>query len=281
MNRQSKDKMVRSILGVCAVAGCSLLIFVLAAVLWRGHSALSMEFIFSKPGEFGEGGVFYQIMGTLLLMTGAGVLSFPIALGAALFQTEILRPGKISETIQLLMYSLNAVPTVLFGLIGFMVFGVWLNTGISWFTGVLILTVMILPTVQTAMRQSIEAIPEHYQDAARALGLSTWQRCLAVVFPQSAYGLVTGVLLGLARAAGETAAIMFTATVFSGILFPGSLTDPVLTLQTHILTLAQEAVDPNTLANAWGSGLVLICIVFSLIGLSLVLRARILMEADS
>ncbi|QPJ62269.1 MAG: ABC transporter permease subunit [Candidatus Nitronauta litoralis] len=281
MNRQTKDKFVRWFLGVCAGVGCSLLVLVLAAVLWRGHSALSIEFLFSKPGEFGEGGIFYQVLGTLLLMAGAGILSFPIALGAALFQTEILRPGKVSELFQLLMYSLNAVPTVLFGLIGFMVFGVWLNTGVSWVTGVLILAVMILPTIQTAMRQSIEAIPEHYQEAARALGLSTWQRIMAVVFPQSAYGLVTGVLLGLARATGETAAIMFTATVFSGILIPESFNDPVLTLQTHILTLAQEAVDPNTLANAWGAGFALICIVFFLIGLSLILRSRYVVEADS
>lgn len=281
MSRHLIDVVVRRTLAFCAMAGCSLLVLILAAILWRGHSALSLEFLFSTPGDFGEGGILYQALGTLLLMLGAGMLGSPIALGAALFQTEILRPGKVSEMFQLLMYSLNAVPTVLFGLIGFMVFGVWLNTGVSWISGVLILAVMILPTIQTAMRQSIDAIPEHYQDAARALGLSTWQRVRAVVLPQSAYGLVTAVLLGLARAAGETAAIMFTATVFSGILFPKSLTDPVLTLQTHILTLAQEAVDPNTLANAWGAGFVLICIVFFLIGLSLVFRSRFVLEADS
>ncbi len=281
MNRQLKDRILRWVLASSAIAGCSLLALILIAVIWRGHSAINIDFLFGAPGNFGEGGIFYQALGTLLLMLGAGVLSFPIALGSALFQTEILRPGKTAELFQLLMYSLNAVPTILFGLIGFMVFGVWLDIGVSWTTGVFILAVMISPTVQTVMRQSIEAIPEHYQETARALGLSPWQRVRAVVLPQSAYGLVTGVLLGLARAAGETAAIMFTATVFSGILFPETWTEPVLTLQTHILTLAQEAVDPNTVANAWGAGLVLIGIVFFLISLSLVIRSRLSLEADS
>ncbi len=281
MNRDFKNRMWQRLFATCAVAGCSLLVLILVAVLWRGHSSISMDFIMSAPGEFGEGGIFYQILGTLLLMLGAGVLSFPIALGAALFQTQVLKAGRTFDFFQLLMYCLNAVPTVLFGLIGFLVFGVWLNTGVSWLTGVLILAVMILPTVQTVMRQSIEAIPAHYLEAGQALGLTPWQRIKAVVLPQSVYGLVTGVLLGLARAAGETAAIMFTATVFSGILFPESWTDPVLTLQTHILTLAQEAVDPVAVANAWGTGLVLICLVLGLIGLSLLIRSRLVMEADS
>lgn len=281
MSRNFKDRMWQRLLTACAVAGCSLLVLILLAVVSRGHSSMDLDFIMSAPGEFGEGGIFYQLLGTLLLMLGAGVLSFPVALGAALFQTQILQAGKASDFFQLLMYCLNAVPTVLFGLIGFLVFGVWLNTGVSWLTGVLILAVMILPTVQTVIRQSIEAIPTQFLETARALGLSPWQRVTAVVLPQSIYGLVTGVLLGLARAAGETAAIMFTATVFSGILFPEHWTEPVLTLQTHILTLAQEAVDPVAIANAWGAGLVLICLVFGLIGLSLLIRSRLVMEADS
>lgn len=280
MSRKTKDSLTVMALGLCALLGAALLGFILSAVLWRGWPALGFDFLFTAPGKFGEGGVLFQALGTLLLTLGAGALCFPLALGSALFQTEVLRPGKWNDTVSLLLYSLNAVPTVLFGLIGFLVFGVWMDTGVSWLTGVLVLAVMILPTVQTAVRQSMQAIPESYQETARALGLTPWQRVRAVVLPRSVAGLVTGVLMGLARAAGETAAIMFTATVFSGVLFPKSLSDPALTLQTHILTLAQEAVDPAAQAAAWGAGLVLISLVFCLIGLSLLIRRRNAVEAD-
>ena len=222
----------------------------------------------------------YQTAGTLILMTGAVVVSLPVALGAALFQTEYLKSQRLKKVFRNLIYSLNGMPTILFGLVGYMVFGVYLETGVSWLTGTLILAVMILPTLQVSFQQAVEALPEKYRDAGMALGLSPGAMIRAVIIPQSLFGIITGVLLGLARAAGETAAIMFTATTFSGISLPQTWTDPVPTLQTHILILAQEALNPEALANAWGAGGVLLSLAFILIAGALLCRSRMRMESE-
>ncbi|MZH45781.1 MAG: ABC transporter permease subunit [Nitrospinae bacterium] len=139
---------------------------------------------------------------------------------------------------------------------------------------------MILPTLQVSIRESVETLPEKYREVGMALGLSRQNQIWRIVLPQSVYGIVTGVFLGLARAAGETAAIMFTATTFSGIQLPQSISDPVPTLQTHILVLAQEAANPESVAQAWGAGLVLLGLVFILTLVAWFFRSRIVMESE-
>jgi len=281
MNRRAREKAGIAGLAALTLAGCGVLIWILGTVLVKGLPALGWEFLTAPSSGFGDtGGIRYQILGTLLLMTGAALICLPVALGSVLFQTEFLHSPRIKNTLRMMIYSLNGVPTVVFGLAGYIVFGQILETGVSWLTGTLILAVMILPTLHVSLQEAVEAIPEHYRDAARGLGMTPYQQIVSVVLPQSVYGLVTGTLLGLARAAGETAAILFTATVFSGVTWPQTWTDPVTTLQTHILILAQESVNPVALQHAWGAGLVLLGIVFTLITATLWLRTRLHMEAE-
>lgn len=281
MNRLWIDRAITGIFAFMTLAGCLILVLILAMVLWKGLPALSWSFLTEESREFGSGGgIFYQAAGTILLMVGAAVVCLPVALGSVLFQTEFLQSDKIKKLFRLLIYSLNGVPTVIFGLVGYLFFGVFLGTGISWVTGALILSVMILPTVHATIQEAVDSIPEQYREAGAALGMTPIQQIRSIIIPQSIFGIVTGMLLGLARAAGETAAIMFTATAFSGILLPQSWTDPVTTLQTHILALAQEAVNPQALTNAWGAGLVLLMIVFSLITASLFIRKKLYLESE-
>lgn len=276
-----KDRLTEHCLFLLTLCACSLLAVILGTVFVKGAPAIDWPFLTQESSDFGSGGgIFYQTLGTLILMTGAAVVSLPIALGTALFQTEYLDSGRVKKLLRILMYSLNSVPTIIFGLIGYMFFGVFLDAGVSWLTGALILAVMILPTMQMSILEAIESLPIRYREAGMAMGLSSWQCIKSIVIPQSFFGIVTGMLLGLARAGGETAAIMFTATVFSGVLLPRSWTDPVTTLQTHILVLAQEAVNPKALANAWGAGLVLLALVSVLTLGSLILRARSPMESE-
>ncbi len=282
MNRNAViEKVVWGFLCCLMALSLAILVFVLAAVIAKGLPAIDWEFLSQVSRNFGAaGGILYQTLGTLILMAGAVLVSLPVALGAALLQTEYLRSERIKKTLRHLIYSLNGVPTILFGLAGYMIFGVYLEAGVSWLTGTLILAVMILPTLQVSIQEAIEALPEKYRDAGTALGLTPWEMVRSVILPQSIFGIVTGVLLGLARAAGETAAIMFTATTFSGILLPQTWTDPVPTLQTHILILAQEALSPQAIANAWGAGLVLLTLVFVLILAAHYFRGRIPMESE-
>lgn len=281
MRRVYADRVFHSLLLLLTGTGLLLLVLIVGMVFWKGSPAISHAYIFEVSSDFGAaGGIFYQAMGTLILMLGAIVLSLPVALGTTLFQTEYVQSEAVRKWIRNLIYSLNGVPTILFGLVGYLVFGVYLETGVSWVTGALILSVMILPTLQINIQEAVESLPEHYREAGMALGLTPWEQVRAIVLPQSFFGVVTGSLLGLARAAGETAAIMFTATVFSGVQLPKNFSDPVPTLQTHILALAQDAVNPQAITNAWGAGLVLLCMVFTLIGLSLLIRRRMSMEAE-
>lgn len=281
MSGRMAERFVLGGLCLLTLCACSALVLILGTVFVKGAPAITWEFLTEESRDFGSaGGVFYQTLGTLLLMAGAALVCLPVALGAALFQTECLRSEGLRKGVRVMMYSLNSVPTIIFGLIGYAFFGVFLDAGVSWATGTLILAVMILPTVQVSILEAIESIPVRYRETGLALGLSPWRSVTSIVVPQSAYGIVTGTLLGLARAAGETAAIMFTATVFSGVLLPTSWTDPVTTLQTHILTLAQEAAAPEALANAWGAALILLAIVFVLILGSLPARRVMRLESE-
>jgi len=281
MKRRLLERSAVAMLGTLTLSACLVLGFILLTVWMRGAPVLDWDFATTSSAGFGdEGGVLYQIAGTVLLMTAAAVFCLPVALGSVLFQTEFVRSARIQKSFRALIYSLNAVPTIVFGLMGYIVFGRVLGMGVSWLTGALILAVMILPTLYVSLLEAVESIPTHYREAGLALGLTPGRLIRAVVLPQSVHGLVTGTLLGLARAAGETAAILFTATVFSGVTLPQSLAEPVVTLQTHILVLAQEAVDPRAVSQAWGAAWVLLMGVMLLIGLALALRTRIHMEAE-
>ena len=272
------EKAVLAFIGAITFLIVLLLVFILGTLLVKGLPAFHAGFLFEESRDFGlSGGIFYQAVGTLILMVTAVFWSLPVALGSVLFQTEYLS-GKFKTFLTQLTYILNATPTILFGLVGYLFFGVYL--GVSWVTGSLILAVMILPTLQVSIREAVEALPEKYREAGMALGLSRSSQIRRIILPQCFYGIVTGVLLGLARAAGETAAIMFTATTFSGIQLPQSFSDPVPTLQTHILVLAQEAANPQSLAQAWGAGLVLLGLVLMLTLTAWAFRTRVVMESE-
>ena len=280
MNAITVEKMVLAIIGTITFLIVVLLVFILGTLFVKGLPAFHAGFLFEESRDFGlAGGIFYQAAGTLILMVTAVLWSLPVALGSVLFQTEYLS-GKFKTFLTQLTYILNATPTILFGLVGYLFFGVYMDKGVSWVTGSLILAVMILPTLQVSFREAVEALPEKYREAGMALGLSRPSQIRRIILPQCFYGMVTGVLLGLARAAGETAAIMFTATTFFGIQLPQSFSDPVPTLQTHILVLAQEAANPESIAQAWGAGLVLLGLVFILTLTAWAFRTQMVMESE-
>ncbi|MEE9214526.1 MAG: phosphate ABC transporter permease PstA [Thermodesulfobacteriota bacterium] len=246
------------------------LFFLLSVIFWKGIKAINPEFILTSSKNFGsDGGIFYQIIGTLLLVTFAAVISFPIALGTAIFKSEYLSNSKFKKLLEVLIYGLNGIPSIIFGIFGLILFVNILNTGISWFVGSIILAFMILPTIVLSTYQSLNSIPRIYKENAQALGLNKWQVITSVLLPQGIGGAITGLLIGLARAAGETAPIMFIATAYSGVEVPGSFFEPVTALPTHILALAQQATNPQALQNAWGASVVLISLImiFSISGL--------------
>ncbi|MFN2477493.1 MAG: PstA family ABC transporter permease [Chthoniobacterales bacterium] len=269
------------ICGFCAAAACALLAGLFFVIAQRGIPAISWSFFTEQIRQVGAaGGIFYNLIGTLVLITAALLISAPIATGLALTHAVYLRNATSKSRLGLFLYTLNGIPSIVFGIFGFIAFVKYLGWGKSWLTGGILLALMILPTVTMALVERINALPKKYIEAAAGLGLRDSQIVWSVILPQSWGGLVTGSLLGLARAAGETAPIMFTATIFAGATLPhGVRESPVLSLPYHIFILAQDSFDPGVGAKLWGSALVLLALVFALSMLALPVRLRLHDEA--
>ncbi len=263
MSRKVKNSLFKSSVYLASFLSISILLFLIITLISKGINAVSWQFLTSESSNFGsQGGIIYQIIGSLLLTLSAAIISFPLALGMAIYKSEYIKRNLFQNITNTLIYSLNGIPSIIFGIFGLIFFVNILNMGISWFVGGIILAIMILPTITLSSYQSIISIPISYRENAASLGLTKWQVIHTIVLPRAISGGFTGLLIGLARAIGETAPIMFIATAFSGVTFPNSFLEPVSSLPTHILALAQQATNPQALQNAWGASLVLIILVF-------------------
>jgi len=278
--RKLKSFIFFSLCGIATAISALLLFLILITVIGKGTAAINGGFLMQGMKDGGQGGgIFYQLCGTIILMVSAAILSLPLALCASIYYTEFLQPS-LKRTSTILIYALNGVPAILFGLFGYIIFGVYMGFGISWFTGAALLSIMILPTLLISIKEAIESVPTKYRVAALSLGFTRWQLIRSVLIPQSSFGIITGLFLGLSRIAGTTSAIMFTATTFSGARMPLTFREPVATLQTHILVLSKESINPVARQNAWGAALVLIAIVFFFNITSMYLRRKMLVKEN-
>ena len=275
--RRTLDRCFTLLTGACAMFAVGVILLIVTAIAWRGGGAVTWRFLTEQIRLVGAaGGVFYNIVGTLILLVTALLVSAPLATGLALVHGVYLRSERAKERLWLLLSLLNGVPSILFGLFGLIVFVKFFGFGKSWLTGGILLGAMVLPTVAVALIERIQSLPRKYLEAASGLGLSEAQIVWSVILPQCAGGLVTGSLLGLARAAGETAPIMFTATIFAGATLPhGVKESPVLSLPYHIFILAQDSFDPAVGAKLWGAALVLLFLALGLSLAALPLRLKI------
>ena len=261
-SRAVKDKLYAAITRLALLLCLGILAFLLIAIIFQGIKAFSLKFFFLPARDFGaSGGILYQIIGSLLLVVVAALLVLPFAVGTALYRSEIVQSERLKRALDLAMFCLNSIPSITYGLFGLILFVNIFGTGISWFVGSIILAIMMLPTVTITSFQTMNSIPDYYRENGYALGLGRIQIIRRIILPQSLHGIITGILIAVARAIGETAPIMFIATAFSGVTVPNSLNEPVATLPTHILALAQQATNPDALRNAWGASLTLIMLV--------------------
>ena len=258
-----------------------ILAFLLVTITVQGIKAFSLSFFLLPAKDFGaSGGILYQIIGSVLLVIVAALLVLPFAVGTAIFRSECVTSERIKRFLDLAIFCLNSIPSVTYGLFGLILFVNIFNTEISWFVGSIILAIMMLPTVTITTYQAMNSIPDYYRENGYALGLNRIQVIRNIILPQSFHGVTTGLLIGLARAVGETAPIMFIATAFSGVTVPNSLNEPVATLPTHILALAQQATNADALRNAWGASLTLIILVmtFSLLAYFARIKFKVLSQ---
>lgn len=274
--RRAADRLVTSLATLCAITALCVVGGIVVAIAWRGAGALSLEFLTDSMREAGSsGGILYNILGTLILLATALAVSLPVATALALLHGVYLRSERARERLWVALAVANGIPSILFGLFGLLVFVHTLGMGKSWLTGGILLGMMMVPTVAVTLAERIRALPAKYIEAAAGLGLSTARTVRSVILPQCTGGLVTGSLLGLARVAGETAPILFTATVFAGVTLPRGVSDsPVLTLPYHIFVLSQDSLDLDARARVWSAALVLLALVLALSLVALPARLR-------
>jgi phosphate transport system permease protein len=202
------------------------------------------------------GGIFPTIVGTLYLTVVALAIAAPFGVGAAIYLTEYAKRGRLTNVLRFGVESLAGVPSIIFGLFGFVAFVIFLGFGWSILSGGLTLALMILPTIIRTSEEAIKTVPRSYREGSLALGATQWQTIRKVVLPSALPGILTGLILGLGRAVGETAAVMLTAG--SSLGMPVSIMDPVRTMSIHLYVLAVEGL---SLEKAYATATVLIFVI--------------------
>ena len=233
------------------------MILILYQILSDGLPILRLRFFIESPRSMGrEGGIFSTIIGTVVLTFVAILFATPLGVGTAIFLREYTRESKVSRLIRFGTDCLAGVPSIIFGLFGFVFFVIYLNMGWSILSGGLTLAVMILPTIICTSEEAIKAIPYSFREVSYALGGTKWQTVTRAVLPNSLPGIFTGVILGVGRSIGETAAVILTAG--SSLVMPTSLFSPVRTMAIHFYILAREGI---SMEMAYGTGAALILLV--------------------
>jgi phosphate transport system permease protein len=260
--------------GAILVVGAALVI-IIGFLVKNGLSAISWEFLTEPPKNYmTEGGVWPCIVGTLLLSLGSMAVALPLGVASAIYLHEYARPGTMMRIIRLGVNNLAGVPSVVFGLFGLGLFVTAMNLGVSLLSGWLTLGVLCLPVVIGTAEEALRSVPSTYREASLALGGTKWQTIWRVVLPSALPGILTGSILGVGRAAGETAAIMFTAAVFYTPKMPDSIFSDVMALPYHIYVLATAGTEiEKTRPIQYGTALVLIALVLGMNLAAIVLRA--------
>jgi len=255
-----KDKYVYALLWISTIVTAMILIFILGFVVLKGSSALSVEFLIDIPRRGGEaGGIFPAILGTFYLVIIALVVAVPLGVGGALYLVEFQKENIITKIIRFGADTLNAIPSIIFGLFGFAFLVYYLKLGVCILSGGITLAFMVLPTILRTSEEALRAVPGWDKEGSYALGATKLQTIKNIVLPQSLSGIITGIVLSIGRAAGETAPIIFTAAILNPVL-PESVFDPTMSLPSHLYTLVSEST-PEKLVNAYGTALVLIILV--------------------
>jgi phosphate transport system permease protein len=251
----------------------AILVIILQDIVVHGLPALSWEFLTKPPLDSGRaGGIFPAIIGSLCLVLGAIAIALPLGVGAAVYLVEYTREGRITRLIRTGVDLLNGTPSIVFGLFGFAFIVLYLGAGVSMLAGQITLALMVIPTVIRTTEESLKSIPQSLREGSLALGASPWQTISRVVLPPAVPGILTGAILSIGRAAGETAPIMFTAVVFSSRFLPDSLSDPVMALPYHLFILATNV--PGSSVNKYGTALVLLLLVIGFYAVAIAARAR-------
>jgi len=235
--------------------------FIVVIIIQKGLPAINWQFLSDIPRQgMRAGGIFPAIVGTIYLVAGAIVFALPIGLLAAIYLSEYSRENLLTRLIKLAIVNLAGVPSVVYGLFGLALFVVFFKFGASILSGSLTLGIMILPIIITASREALESVPSSFREVSLSLGASKWQTIRHIVLPNAIPGILTGTILGLGRAAGETAPILFTVAAFYLPQLPHSIFDQAMALPYHLYVISTQVPNVDEKIR-YGTAFVLLALV--------------------
>jgi phosphate transport system permease protein len=280
--KQATQKKVAQFLGFFALRTClylvlAILLLFLYDIGRKGGGAISWEFLSQAPRKgMTQGGIFPAIFGTFLVTLITAILAVPLGMCAAIYLNEYATQGRLTRLIRLSIRNLSGVPSIVYGLFGVILFVNIMHFGTSVLSAGLTLGLMTLPWTITASEEALKTVPNSYREGALALGATKWQSIRTNVLPYAVPGMLTGTVLGLARAAGETAPILFTGAAFFLPYLPKSLGDQFMALPYHLYIMAtQHHQIEQVRPLAYGTALVLIVLVLGMNMAAIVIRFRL------
>ncbi len=272
LSEKNIQRIAFSAIGASVIIIIILLGIILTYIIVNGAGALSWEFLTEAPRNLGRaGGISTALIGTLYLVAGAIAIALPIGVGASIYLTEYTKENLATKIIRTAADLLNGTPSIVFGLFGFAFFVLYLKFGFSLLAGQITLAFMIVPTILRTTEEALRSVPQSIREGSYAVGATRWQTIRRVVLPPAAPGIITGAILGIGRAAGETAPIMFTAVAFSSF-FPSSLFEPVNALPYHLFIVATNVPGSAARAAAGGTALVLLLLVVGFYSIAIIIR---------
>lgn len=257
------QRLVVGLLWLATGTTLAVLLFIIGYILWHGLPHVNWEFLSESPKSMGrKGGIFPIIVGTIYV-TGLGVLiAAPVGVATAVYLTEYTRESRLTHVIRFGADCLAGIPSIIFGLFGFVFFAITLGLGISVLSGGLTLALMVLPTIIRTSEEAIRAVPQSYRDVSFGLGSTRWQMVTRVVLRSALPGIGTGIVLSIGRCISETAAVMLTAG--SSLNLPQSVFSSARTMSLHFYTLSREGLS-MPMAYATASVLILTILVINLL----------------
>jgi phosphate transport system permease protein len=274
MKRRVVQRVGFVVLGLVTLAVVAPILLVIGVIVVRGARAIDWEFLSAMPRDgMKAGGILPAIVGTLWLTVGTALAAAPIGIGGAIYLSEYARDTWLTRSIRLAILNLASIPSVVYGLFGLGMFVLFLGFGTSILAGSLTLAIMTLPVIISTSEEALRAVPTEFRTVSASLGGTRWQGIQHVILPQALPGIITGALLGLLRAGGETAPILFTVAAFYLPRLPRSPLDATMALPYHLYVISTQ-VPGMPLEQQYGTALVLLVLVLSLNVFATLLRSH-------
>ncbi|MBN1994642.1 MAG: phosphate ABC transporter permease PstA [Anaerolineae bacterium] len=272
MKRQHTQRIAVGLITTVAALVVIPIIAVILYIIYEGMGAISWEFLTQPPyNGMRAGGIMPAVLGTVILTFGTTLVSVPLAIGAAIYLAEYASDNRLTRYVRLAIVNLAGIPSIVYGLFGLGAFVLFMNFGTSILAGSLTLGIMTLPVVISTAEEAILAVPQRFRLVSLSLGATRWQTIRYQVLPHALPGIITGIILGLGRAAGETAPILFTVAAFYLPDLPRSIFDQTMALPYHLYVISTQ-VPGMPLQIQYGTALVLLMIVLSLTFVATVFR---------